>query len=224
MAKEIVLAAETRAGSGTSAARNLRRKGILPAVLNDESGAAISIQMDRHGFEQMLHHHRSEHLLIDLKIDGGTVKKVLLKDVQHHSVSGDVQHVDFIEISMTEKMEVPIRITLVGDAIGVTRSGGLLEQLLREVEVECLPTDLVESIEVDVSALDIGDILMVGDLVIAPQLTVVTAPDVAVVQVSAPKLEEEPAAAAEAVEGAEGAAPAADGAGADGASSGDKDD
>jgi len=191
MAKEIILAAETRTGSGTSAARNLRREGILPAVLNESNGTVTSVQMDRHGFEQMLHHHSSEHLIIDLKLDGGAAKKVLLKDVQHHSVSGDLLHVDFLEISMTEKMTVPVGVRLVGEPAGVLVDGGLLEQPLREIDVECLPTDLVESIEVDVSALNIGDSILVRDLKVAAELTIITAEDVAVAHVSAPKLEEE---------------------------------
>ncbi len=197
MAKEIKLAAMPRSGSGSSAARALRRQGVLPAVICGEKGAR-SVQLNLHDFEKMLGAHASENLIVRVDVGGQGEVLALLREVQHHPVDGRLLHADFVEISMTRKMRVGIRIRLVGDPEGVTQQGGILEQVLREVEVECLPGDLVEELEVDVSTLRIGDALLVRDLRAPADLTVLTAPDVAVAIVAAPKEETAPVAGAEA--------------------------
>jgi len=162
-----------------------------------------SIQIDTHTFEMMLSRHAGENLLIDIDIEGEGVRKVLLKDVQQGPVKGELLHVDFLEISMTRKMRVMIPVEFVGEPAGVSQEGGILEHVLREVEVECLPGDLVESIPVDVSALKIGGSLLVRDLKIDPKLTLLTSPDVAIASVTAPRAEVVTAEAeAVAVEGA----------------------
>ena len=94
---ESVIAATGRQISGSAGARRLRRSGQLPGVVNTENGQSHLIQMDKHGFQMMLHHHASENVIIDLSIDGGKAKKVLVKNVQHDTLSGDVLHVDLME-------------------------------------------------------------------------------------------------------------------------------
>jgi large subunit ribosomal protein L25 len=94
----------------------------------------------------------------------GETKKVLLQEVQHHPVTGRILHADFQEISMTEKLRVEIPVRLSGEPAGVTQQGGVLEHILRAIEVECLPGDIVEQFDVDVSALQIGDRLSVSDI------------------------------------------------------------
>lgn len=195
---ESVIAATGRQISGSAGARRLRRSGQLPGVVNTENGQSHLIQMDKHGFQMMLHHHASENVIIDLSIDGGKAKKVLVKNVQHDTLSGDVLHVDLMEISMTRKMRIMVPLQMVGESPGV-EEGGVLEHLLREVEVECLPTDLVEYFEVDVSALNIGDSVLVGDLKLGAEFEVQTAEDVAITHVASPRVEEE----SEPVEGEE---------------------
>jgi len=152
----------------------------------------------------MLKHHKSESLILDLKLDEGISKKVLLKEVQHDPVSDAVIQGELVDVSMTRKMRVNIPIILIGEPFGVTQEGGVLEQVLRELAVECLPGDMVETIEVDVSALKIGDSLMVRDIKVDPKLAVLSDANMAVASVTLPQLEEEPVAAAEA--GAEAAA------------------
>jgi len=200
MAKEIKLAASKREVRGTSASKVLRRSGWLPAVVYGENGSR-SIQINRRAFDTMLHHHTSENLIVDLSIDGGEVVKALLRDVQHEAVMGGVLHADFIEVSMTRKMRVTIPITLKGEPVGVSQQSGILEQVLRELAVECLPGDLIESFDVDVANLALGHTLMVRDLVLDPKFTILTSGDVAVATVVAPREEkvEEP------VPGTEGA-------------------
>jgi len=197
MAEEIRVTAVSREESGSGNARRMRRAGWLPGVISNEKGQSRLIKLNLHDFDLMLHHHTSENLMIALDVDGKPGGKVLLKEVQHHPLTGDVQHVDFLEVSMTRKMRVEMPIVLTGEPVGVTQGGGILEQMLREVEVECLPGDLVEHFEIDVSHLNIGDALMVGDLNVDGAYTVLTAPSVAVAAVVAPRVEEEAAPVAE---------------------------
>ena len=221
MAKEIKLSASKRETSGSSAAQALRKTGWMPAVVYGEKGAR-SLKIDRRAFDTMLKHHTSENLIVDLDVEGEGTTKALLREVQHEAVMGGVLHADFVEISMTKKMRVTIALALKGEPVGVSQGGGILEHLLRQLDVACLPGDLAEEIEVDVSGLALGSTLMVRDLVVDPKFTVVTAGDVAVATVVAPreeKVEEVVEAGAEGTQpeviakkkeeaGAEGAAPA----------------
>ena len=207
MAISSKITAESRTDTGTTASRRLRREGWLPGVVNNDKCESRLIRINQHDFELMLHSHRSEHVMVDLAIDGKAPKKVLLKEVQHDPLSGEPQHAEFLEVSLTKKMIVAIPIVLVGEPTGVVNEGGRLEHLLRQLEVSCLPTDLVESIEVDVSGLHVGDVLTVASLKVDAKLEVKTEGTVAIAGVAAPVAEEEPAAAEGAV-AAEGAAPA----------------
>lgn len=204
MENDTLVKAQSREGTGTSNARRLRAAGWLPAVLNDVDGNAHVIQIDHHAFEMLLHHHSGESLLLKVQVDEDQPRTTILKEVQHEPISGDAVHADFKEIRMTEKLHVNIPIELTGDPSGV-EEGGILDHGLRELEVECLPGDIVDSIPVDVSALKIGDSILVEDLTLDPKLTVLTAPSLAVASVLVPRLEEEEE--EEAKEGEEGAEP-----------------
>lgn len=220
MAKEIKLSASKRETSGTSAAKALRKTGFMPANVYGEKGPR-SIAIKSREFDLMLQHHSGENLIVDLNVDGEVIK-ALLREVQHEAVMGGVIHADFLEISMTKKMRVTIPIDLKGEPVGVSQQGGILEHLLRHIEVECLPGDLVDSFDVDVSQMGLGKTMMIRDIVLDAKYTVLTAGDVAVATVVAPREEkvEEVAATTEGAqpeviakkkeEGAEGAAPAKD--------------
>ena len=218
MGKEIKLSASKRETSGTSAAQALRRTGFVPAVVYGEK-AACSIKINSRAFESMITHNASENLIVDLDVDGNVVK-ALLREVQHSVIKGEVLHADFLEISMTKKMRVTITIELKGEPVGVSQQSGILEHLLRQIEVECLPGDLVDSFEVDVTELALGKTMMIRDIKLDSKYTVLTSGDVALATVVAPreeKVDEAAAAAAAAPEvigkkkeegAAEGAAPA----------------
>jgi len=197
MANEIKVTAQKRGTSGTTAARRLRREGLIPAILNNDKGETSLIQLNGHAFDLMLRHHRSESLLLSIVIDDAPAKMVLLKEVQRGPVRGEIVHVDFLEVSQTKKMHVTIPIVLVGEPIGVRDMGGILDQMLRSVEVSCLPGDLVEQIEVDISGMNLGDTLMVSAIPPNPKLTILTHADVALASVVAPQAEEVVAAATE---------------------------
>ena len=190
MSKEAIkINAEQRSVSGSANARRLRSQGIVPAVVYSAGETGINVQLSEHEFSQMLRHHASESLVVDLAIDKHGEKKALLKDVQHHPLTGRVVHVDFQEISMTETIKIEVAIELVGVPVGVTQSGGVLDSLVHSIEIECLPGDVIEKVEVDVSNLDVGEHLTVGELNVgSDKIVVVTAPDIAVVNVLAPKV------------------------------------
>ncbi len=196
--KSVTIKAKPRELSGKGASGRLRRTGWIPAVIYGEGVANRNVQFNEHEFVQMMKAHKSEHLIMDLAVEGESARKVLLKDLQHHPVSGRVIHADFQEISMTKKLRVEIPIKLVGEPLGISQQGGILEHIVRTVEVECLPTDIPEQVELDVSALMIGDRRTIGDIQLDPaKFHVISAKDLAVATVVAPKAEEEVAAPAE---------------------------
>ena len=189
MAIEIKLKAEIRDETGKGPAGRMRRTGWIPAIISCTKGDPLLVKLDAHDFENMLQHHMSEHLLVNIQVQGKRKHyNSLLREVQHHPVSGKVLHADFGEISMTEKMTLLIPLVLKGEPEGVKNSGGLLEQMAREVEVECLPTDLVEEFDVDVSALEIGDSVTMADLVLGDTFAVLSDPALIVASVHEPRV------------------------------------
>lgn len=204
MAKAIKIVAEARASAGSSVARRLRRGGSFPGIVYGVNKTPCPVQVNQKAFVSALGAHINEHVILDLEIKGQDVRKVLLQDVQHHPITDQILHADFHEISMTEKLRIEIPVHLVGDPVGVTQNGGVLEHLVREITVECLPTDIVEAFHVDVSALKIGDKLTAGDIALdKSKYTLITSKDLAVASVSAPREEEEVKPAAEAAAAAE---------------------
>ena len=205
MGKELKVVANKRVKTGSSDGRRLRIMGIVPAVIYNDKAESSPIQLNGHDFQMLLRGRSNTSLLMTMDLDG-VEKKVLVREVQRHPVSGNLIHVDFYEVSMTKKMRVDIPLRLVGEPTGVTLTGGVLQHLLRQVTVECLPADLVESIDVDVTALAVGQSLMLGAVTIDPKLTLISDKDLAVATVTEQKVEEEVAPAeGEAV--AEGAEP-----------------
>jgi large subunit ribosomal protein L25 len=192
-AEAMKLVGEERTEKGTGKVRRLRRGGMMPGVVYNENGESAAVQLNRHEFEMMMRRRRSENVIFDLEVKGGKTRKVFVKDVQRHVVTGESLHADFLEVSMTRKMRVGIPIRLVGEPVGVT-AGGVLDQPMRELVVECLPGDIIEFLTVDVSGLAIGQTVTVGQITVDPKLHVLAAPNQAVASVLAPMAEEEVAA------------------------------
>ena len=130
----------------------MRGDGSLPGVVYGSGKSPVSIEIDLHDFEQILHHHTSESLLIDISLEGEGDLPVLVKAVQHHPVSSELIHVDFLRVEANKPISVDIALELVGESKGV-KAGGILDHTMHSIAVECLPGDLVESFEVDVSEL-----------------------------------------------------------------------
>lgn len=186
--------ADLRTEQGSAAARRLRRKGVLPAVVKRFSGVSEALALEAHAFENTMRQHSGDNVLVTLEIGGADVP-TLLREVQYDVLTGKATHADFGEISLTKKVRVSILVKLHGEADGVRNAGGILEQTLRQIDVECLPADLIETVDVDVSALKLGESLNVGDLKLDDRYTVLTNPAMPVVTVVAPAAEEEPVAA-----------------------------
>lgn len=205
MAQEIKVNAEVRVACGSTASRRLRRAGAVPAVLSRVGGASNLLTLNAHDFERMLGRHVSEHLIVTLAV-GDESMLALLREIQRDGVSGKVIHADFGEVSRDTKLHVQIPVVLIGDSEGVRNAGGVLEQMLRQIDVACLPGDVVEKFELDISGMQLNDTLLVRDLKLGDAFTVLTHADVPVATVLEPKAEEVVEAAADA------AAPAAAGA------------
>jgi large subunit ribosomal protein L25 len=188
---ESKLSVESRKQNGSSSSRRIRREGWVPGVINNEKGVSRMIRMQKHDLNVLLKEHVSENLILDISIDKGAAIKVLLKEVQHDPVTDDLLHADFVEISMTRKMRVRIPVVLIGTPYGVVTEGGILQQLLREVEVECLPGDLAETIECDVSGMKLRETIMVRNLKVSDKLKILTDAALALAAVVMPKEEEE---------------------------------
>jgi large subunit ribosomal protein L25 len=180
---------------GSAGSRRLRRDGWVPGVIYSDGTAARPVSLPKHEFEQMLHHHTSEHVMIKIQIEGGKEESVLLKDVQHDAISGGVVHVDLQKVAMDKKLRIEVPVELIGEPDGVKNQGGVLDHLLHHIEIECFPADIPEAINVDVSALKLGDMLTVKDIRIdASKYAILMDADVGVASVSVPKVAEEPAA------------------------------
>ena len=204
--EQIRLKAEPRTEQGSVAVGRLRRAGSIPAAVNRIGGDTTLVKLNTHAFVIMLRHHASEQMLVSLDLDGQEIP-ALMREVQYDVMTGHPIHADFGEISLTKKVRVSILIKLHGEADGVRNAGGILEQTLRQIDVECLPADLIETIDVDVSALKLGESLNVGGLKLDARYTVLTNPTVPVATVVAPAAEEEVAPAEGEAAGAAAAEP-----------------
>jgi large subunit ribosomal protein L25 len=203
MAKQVKLTAERRTATGRSAVRKLKAAGSVPAVIYGAKDKAEPLQVSRRDINAMLSHAAGENILVELEIAGKS-RLALVQEVQHAPVGGAILHIDFHAVSMDEVIEADVPLEPLGTANGVKNMGGLLEQNLRSLAIECLPRDLPDVITVDVSALNIGDAIHVREIQLPTGVTTRVQPDLTAFSVLAPTVEEEPvAAAAEAPTGPE---------------------
>jgi large subunit ribosomal protein L25 len=188
-------------------ARRLRREGKIPAILYGPKVQPIALELNKKDFSTRVAGLEGSHL-VRLKSESTMLadKVALVKEMQYHPISGDVMHADFYEVDLTATIEVSVPLHFVGKAAGVIR-GGILQPIVREIQVECLPLDIPQFFNVDVSALDIGDSIHIEELPMPEGVTAVYDSNFALVTVATPTIEEEPAAAAAPVEGVPVAAP-----------------
>src|SRR6266478_1941452 len=193
MAKQVKLKAEQRTNVGRSAVRKLRARGLIPAVIYGGNNIPQPLQVAARDINAMMSQASGENVLVELEITGeGSSRTALVQEVQHSPVGGDIRHVDFHAISMDQMIEAEVPLEPVGTAVGVKTFGGLLEQSLRALAIECLPGDLPDRITVDVSQLNIGDAIHVRDIQFPPGVTPKVQPDLTAFSVVAPVVEEEP--------------------------------
>jgi len=163
--KEVELKARPREKVGKQYAKKLRRSGFIPAVVYGPETPTLPLEIESRSFNALLREGISENVIITLSVDGqkNGKRKVLIREIQRDPVKGDILHVDFHQISLTKKLTLEVPIHLVGEPVGV-KEGGILQHVLRMLEVECLPTAIPDKIEIDVSNLKIGDSIHVGDI------------------------------------------------------------
>ena len=192
------LTATARATSGKGAARSLRREGSVPAVIYGHAREAQSLAVPSRDLEKLLGSIAAGSTVVELAIDGKT-SRTLIREIQRHPFKRHVLHVDFQELVAGEKITVMIPLVLHGIPEGVRLGGGILEQMMREIEVEVDPANIPNHIDVDVSHLVVGHSIHVGELNIPAGVTVLADEEapVALVQISRAAIEAEPAAAEE---------------------------
>ncbi|HPA17020.1 MAG TPA: 50S ribosomal protein L25 [Verrucomicrobiae bacterium] len=215
MAKAIDLKVYARAATGRGPVGRLRRGGRVPAVLYGKRTASVSLEVGEKELNVAIHGTASENVLLDLEMDLGDKKgktTAFVQHVQHDPITGRILHVDLHEIAIDEMLKAHVPLRGIGEPIGVKTFGGILENILRDLHVECLPKDLPDVIEVDVSGLNVGQSIHVKDIAVPAGVTVLNAGDVVAFAVAAPTVAEAETPAEAAPEGAEGAAPAAEGA------------
>lgn len=191
--EQISLVAQLRKETGKKGAKNLRASGLVPAVVYKEGKDAVSVQLKDKELEKALHTSAGENVLINLKIADETKtapKTVIIKEVQHHPLSGKIIHVDFNQISLTKTMTFNVPILAKGESIGVKQDGGIMFYVMRELQIECLPTQIPKNIEVEISQLKIGDSIHVKDLSLPPGVKVLNGPELSVISVEPPMTEE----------------------------------
>jgi large subunit ribosomal protein L25 len=206
MPDDVVLTAEPRSDRGSGAAGRLRREGRLPAVVYGLGGESTAVTVATHDLDLILAH--GVNTLITLRL-GSDDQLTLARQVQRHPVRGDLVHVDFIRVRTDVAISAEVALHLVGEAEG-SKSGGVVDQQLFALHIEAKPQDIPGGIELDISALEIGDHLRVSDLTLPAGVTTGVDPETLVVTVAAPRVTVTEEVEGEEVEGAEGeAAPTA---------------
>lgn len=188
----IPLTASRRESLGKGGARKSRQAGQIPGVLYGHGETPVAVAVSSRDFDVALRDHQGSNPIVNLAVNGSEYT-ALIRAVQYDPLSRNILHLDFQHISLTEQIEVKVAIHLVGLPVGVKDGGGILEPILREVEVRCLPTAIPASIDVDVSHLNIGDSVHLRDLTV-PNVVILTDPDSTLATVVPPTvMEEKPA-------------------------------
>jgi large subunit ribosomal protein L25 len=204
---EIVVAAEARTETGKNVNRRLRTRGLIPGVLYGATSETTPVSVSPKEIGSILRSATGENTLFDLDL-GGKRRRVILKEFQVEPIKGRILHADFYEVALDKVLEVKVHVELTGVPVGVKVQGGILDFVTRELEVECLPTDIPEKIVVDVSELELGKHVRVGELKVPDKVKVLTDPGLVIAHVVTPRAEEEIAPAAAEAAPVEGEAPA----------------
>jgi large subunit ribosomal protein L25 len=201
MAKKVQLKAKVRTASGRDAVKRLRAEGQVPAVIYGAKAQPLNLTVAVEEVEKVLHDATGENVLVDLQVEeqGATRNRLaLIQEVQHHPYEDLVLHIDFHEVLATEKLRTRVPVRPIGEPAGVKTGGGVLEYVMRELHVECLPQDLPDMIEVNVEKLEISQSIHVGDITPPAGVTLLDGKGQTVFLVAAPITEEELAAMTEA--------------------------
>ncbi len=198
--KSVPLKAFPRTQTRCGQVKQLRSNGRVPATIYGRETKPQNLEVSAREISDLIHHHVSENLLVDLSIENDAKAKrlALVQEIQHHPIDGKVVHVDFHEVAENEKVTVQVPVETTGEAAGVKNGGGVLEHVLFKLKVRCLPKDLPEQITIDVTALEIGKSIHIGEVVAPQGVEILGDKKISVVSVAAPRAEEEVAPTAEA--------------------------
>ncbi|HEX4342664.1 MAG TPA: 50S ribosomal protein L25 [Verrucomicrobiae bacterium] len=191
--KSVALNAVARTQSRRAGAKLLRSSGRIPAVIYGGKSTPQNLELDAEEMDTLIHHSVSENLLVDLAVkdDAKPKRLALVQEVQHHPLSGKVLHVDFHEVSPTEKVTIMVPVETTGEAAGVKNSGGVLEHVLFKLKVRALPKDLPEQILIDVTALEMNKTIHIGEIPAQDGVEILGNKNTPVVSVAPPRAEEE---------------------------------
>jgi large subunit ribosomal protein L25 len=191
--KSVALKAYPRAQVQRAEVTKLRRAGRVPATIYGRQAKPQNLEINAKEISDLIHHSVSENLLVDLSVESDARSKrlALVKEIQHHPIDGKVLHVDFHEVAENEKVTVQVPVETTGEAAGVKTGGGTLEHVLFKLKVRCLPKDLPEQIVIDVTALEIGKAVHLGEIKAPEGVEILGDKHLTVVAVAAPRAEEE---------------------------------
>ncbi len=195
--KSVPLKAYPRTQVRRGEVKKLRGSGRVPAVIYGREAKPQNLEVSAKEFGDLIHHSASENLLVDLSVENDARAKrlALVQEIQHYPLDGKVLHVDFHEVAENEKVTVQVPVETVGEAAGVKNSGGVLEHVLFKLKVRALPKDLPEQIIVDVTSLELGKAIHIGEIKLANGVELIGDKNIPVIAVAMPRTEEEEAAA-----------------------------
>ena len=202
--KSVLLTAFPRTQVRRGEVKKLRASGRVPAVVYGGKRTPQNLEIDAEKFDDLIHHSASENVLVDLEVGTEAKRLALIQEVQHHPLSGKVLHVDLHEVAAHEKVTIMVPVETTGEATGVKNGGGVLEHVLFKIKVRALPKDLPEVITIDVSALEIGQSVHLGDIKAPEGVEILGDKHISVIAVAAPLTEAQATAAEAAAAGAAG--------------------
>ncbi|MDH4217601.1 MAG: 50S ribosomal protein L25 [Candidatus Aminicenantes bacterium] len=185
----LTIKGEKREFFGKNASRRVRREGKIPAILYGQGEPGVPLALDKKDIFEILRSETGENTLFKTSFDSES-KDTMIKDVQIDPVSDEILHVDLIQIAMNKAIRVSIPVVVTGEAVGVKTEGGFIDLITREIEVECLPKDIPEQIEVNVSGLHLHQSIKIEEMTPLPNVEIVSDPHAVVVLIEAPTKEE----------------------------------
>lgn len=198
----LVIKAEKRTELGKNASGRLRRQGLVPAILYGESIENIPLTLKKKDVIEILKSETGENTIFKVAFDSEE-RDVMIKEVQINPITDELTHVDLIQISMDKPVRVSVPVELVGEPVGVKTEGGVVDFLLRELEIECLPREIPESVKIDISPLHVHQSFKVQNLTLPAGIKILHDPNTAIVVISSVTEEAAPATGEEVIEGAE---------------------
>jgi len=187
--EKVILKAEKRDEKGKIKVKKMRREGLVPAICYKDGKEGVDLKINARELYHALHTKAGENVLITLKISGvktGKEKTVIIKEIQSDPLQGEVLHIDFNEISLTEEIKVKVPLATHGEAEAVIKEDGIVEHVIWEIEVECLPTQIPERLTAEIADLKIGDSIHIKDLVIPPGVKVLMDPEQVIITAKPP--------------------------------------